>query len=70
MKEALRRALRTFAQSFTGVFLAGIVGLGPVPNLAALRAAAVAAAFAGAVAVVSFAHNLLEDQAPALDTRG
>lgn len=65
MRDALIRGLRTFLQAFLGVFLAistsGMVGPDSLPDLDVLKRAAIAAAWAGAIAVISFAQNAIED---------
>ncbi len=64
MSDALRRSLRTFLQSFTGIFLAAVTTpqlTNAVPGLSTLRAAAVSAAWGGLVSVLSWIQNSLED---------
>jgi len=65
MRDALIRGLRTFLQAFLGVFLAistsGMIGPDSLPDLDVLKRAAIAAAWAGVVALVSFVQNALED---------
>lgn len=65
MRDALIRGIRTFLQAFLGVFLAistsGMVGPDSLPDLDVLKRAAIAAAWAGVVALVSFVQNALED---------
>lgn len=70
MKEAAKRAARTFVQTFLGVYLAGLIGeagdtLAGVADLAVLEKALAA----GIVAVVTFVHNMLETAEPKIDTR-
>lgn len=64
-KQAVRRAARTFFQTF----LAVVVGQGGFTftqtDLALVRSAGIA----GIAAVVSLVHNLLEDTVSAIDTR-
>lgn len=71
MKEASVRAVRTFLQSFLGVFLAGVLN-SEFDGLRALGDIGVweAALAAGIIALVTFLHNLLETQVPQVDTRG
>lgn len=71
MRDALIRAGRTFAQTFIGVFLAGLVGtavttLGDLADLTLLDSAAAA----GIVAVLSFFQNWLETTGEASYDRG
>lgn len=65
MRDPLVRGVRTFLQAFLGVFLAistsGMVGPDSLPDLDVLKRAAIAAAWAGIVALISFGQNLLED---------
>ena len=65
MRDALVRGLRTFLQAFLGVFLAistsGMVGPDSLPDIDVLKRAAIAAGWAGVVALVSFTQNALED---------
>jgi len=65
MRDPLVRGVRTFLQAFLGVFLAistsGMVGPDSLPDLDVLKRAAIAAAWAGVVAVISFTQNVLED---------
>jgi hypothetical protein len=65
MRDAMVRGVRTFLQAFLGVFLAlstsGAMGLDAVPDIEVLKRAAIAAAWAGIVALVSFVQNALED---------
>lgn len=58
VKNAAIRAIRTFAQTFIGVFLAGYAGnsLAELGNLTLLDTAAAA----GIVAVLALAMNLIE----------
>lgn len=65
MSDAARRAIRTFVQAFIGTLvgsgiLSTFVDSGAV-NGDALKKVAVSSVAAGLVAVVSLAHNLLED---------
>ena len=64
MRDPLIRGIRTFLQAFLGVFLAistsGMVGPDSLPDVDVLKRAAMAAAWAGIVAVISFAQNALE----------
>lgn len=61
--DALDQALRTFFQSATGIFLAVLASsqLGFIPSTDALKAAAIAAAWGGFVAVLSFLQNAAEN---------
>lgn len=63
-RDAVVRGLRTFLQAFLGVFLAistsGMVGLDSIPDIDVLKRAAMAAAWAGIIAVISFTQNALE----------
>ena len=65
MRDAAVRGVRTFLQAFLGVFLAlstsGAMGLDAVPDIEVLKRAAIAAAWAGIVALVSFTQNALEE---------
>ena len=65
MRDAVVRGVRTFLQAFLGVFLAlstsGAMGLDAVPDIEVLKRAAIAAAWAGIVALVSFTQNALEE---------
>lgn len=65
MRDAFIRGVRTFLQAFLGVFLAistsGMVGPDSLPDIDVLKRAAIAAAWAGVVALVSFAQNAIED---------
>lgn len=65
MKEAVRRAVRTFFQTFLGV----VIVQGGFTFTEADFAIAKAAVVAGVTAVVVLAHNLLEDRVPQIDTR-
>lgn len=69
LKEAARRAARTFVQVALGVYLAGIAG--PQVNFDALANVGLleSAASAGFVAVLSFVQNAIEDIFPEVDTR-
>ena len=64
-RDAVVRGVRTFLQAFLGVFLAmstsGAIGIGDVPDVDVLKRAAIAAAWAGAIAAIAFAQNALED---------
>lgn len=71
LKSAAVRAARTFAQTFVGVYLAGLVGsatntLGDFANLSLLDSAAAA----GLVAVLSLVQNLLEERTSVSYNRG
>ena len=62
--DALRRAARTFLQSFLGVFLSLMVTpnlADQVPQYGALKTAALAAGWAGVIAVLTAIQNALED---------
>ena len=65
MRDAVVRGVRTFLQAILGVFLAlstsGAMGLDAVPDIEVLKRAAIAAAWAGIVALVSFTQNALEE---------
>jgi len=62
MREAVHRAVRTFVQAWIGVFLGmTLVNPGDVPSPDLLRRAAIAAAWAGVVAVLSWLQNYLEE---------
>lgn len=65
MRDAVIRGLRTFLQAFLGVFLAistsGMVGPDSLPDIDVLKRAAIAAGWAGIVALISFVQNALED---------
>jgi len=64
MRDALIRGIRTFLQAFLGVFLAistsGMIGPDSLPDADVLKRATMAAAWAGVVAVISFAQNAIE----------
>lgn len=66
MSDALRRAIRTWLQTFVGVILAsGVLSAMSETGMvdwAVLKKAAVSAAVAGAVAVLAFGQNYLEDK--------
>lgn len=62
MREAVYRAIRTFLQAWIGVFLAMTVSGDAVPDAGLLRRAAIAAAWAGVVALLSWLQNFLEEQ--------
>jgi len=61
--DVFSRAARTFLQAFIGVFLALTVtgGIAEVPTLDVLQRAALAALWAGFVAVVTWLQNALEE---------
>lgn len=65
MPDSIRRALRTFFQAFVGVLALEVGALLIHPELlydvAWLQRVGIAATAAGLVALVSFAHNALED---------
>lgn len=65
MRDPLVRGVRTFLQAFLGVFLAistsGMIGPDSLPDLDVLKRAAIAAAWAGVVALISFVQNALEN---------
>lgn len=76
LSDPIRRAIRTFAQTFVGLFLISTAGwlaalvtwaqcstssCAAFPSLTPLGRAAVAAGAAAAVALVSFVQNYLED---------
>ena len=65
MRDPLVRGIRTFLQAFLGVFIAlstsGAMGIDSVRDIEVLKRATIAAAWAGIVAVVSFAQNALEE---------
>ena len=59
------RAGRTFIQSFIGIFLALIVSgnaTNTVPDFTFLKTTAIAAAWGGFIALLSFIQNSFEDQ--------
>lgn len=60
MKQAAIRAARTFAQTFIGVYIGGLVASPILTDLANLNLLSTAAA-AGIVGVLAFAQNLLEE---------
>ena len=64
-RDPLVRGVRTFLQAFLGVFLAlstsGAIGVDSVPDLEVLKRAAIAAAWAGLIALIAFVQNALED---------
>lgn len=73
LPEWARRALRTFAQVFAGLFVVSLTGWlddvqqwasggAPFPSLSALGSAAVSAAAAAVSAAVTGLHNWLEDR--------
>lgn len=62
MRNAFIRAGRTFAQTFIGVYLAGLVASPVLEDFANLDLLSSAAA-AGIVAVLSFVQNWLETRA-------
>ncbi len=63
MTDALRRAARTFLQSFLGTLLLSFpaTALGVLPSPEFFARVVTVAAFAGAVAVLSLVQNGLED---------
>jgi hypothetical protein len=67
MSDPIRRALRTFIQSFVGALLASnvlsAVAEQGVVDWSALKKAATAAAFAAIVAVLTYVQNAVEDKA-------
>lgn len=65
MKEAARRALRSFFQGFLAVVIAQGGFTLTQTDIALVRAGAAA----GILAAVVFLHNYLEDHVPAIDTR-
>jgi hypothetical protein len=65
--DAVRRGVRTFVQSFIGIFLATvssahIVSANGIPHLSTLESAVLAAAWGALIAVLAMAQNYLEDQ--------
>lgn len=64
-RDPLVRGARTFLQAFLGVFLAlstsGAIGVDSVPDLEVLKRAAIAAGWAGLIALIAFVQNALED---------
>jgi len=68
MPDSFRRAIRTFAQGFLGVYVLHAVDAGGVTDLAASDAWE-SALVAGVVAVVTYAHNLLDGSKYGPDTR-
>lgn len=64
-KDALSRALRTFFQAFLGVLLTAWIGLslapGELPTWDVAQRVLIAATVAGAIALVSWLQNFLED---------
>ena len=69
MRDAVIRAVRTFAQTAIGVYLAGLVSPDSFEGLADLGLVE-AAVSAGIVAVVSFVQNLLEASSSVAYNRG
>lgn len=65
MRDAAIRGVRTFLQAFLGVFVAlstsGAVGIEAAPDLEVLKRAAVAAGWAGLIALIAFVQNALEE---------
>ena len=62
--DPLVRATRTFVQSFIGIFLALVVSgntTSTVPDFTFIKTAALAAAWGGFIALLSFIQNALED---------
>jgi len=63
--DALRRAVRTFIQSFIGVgmtmFLASYTTPGVLPGIEVMQRIGIAAATAGVISVLTFVQNALED---------
>jgi len=74
MKSALIRAARTFVQAFLGALLTSGVLQAVVDtssiDLSALQSAAISAAAAGVIALMSFTQNLLEEAGLNLGNRG
>ena len=74
MKSALIRAARTFVQAFLGALLTSGVLQAVVDtssiDLSALQSAAISAAAAGVIALMSFVQNLLEEAGLNLGNRG
>lgn len=73
MPDALRRAIRTFVQAFTGVILAQVGGIlldinqGTwIPDLQWLQRIGLSATIAGVIALVTFAQNWAEDNVAAV----
>lgn len=65
--DSVKRGLRTFFQSFTGIFMATmatsqVVAANGVPHLAVVWAAVMAAAWGGVIAVIAYVQNMLEDK--------
>lgn len=65
MSDAVRRAIRTFAQSFLGAFAAsGVLSAfaeAGVVDWTVLKKAGISALIAGIIALMSFIQNALED---------
>lgn len=73
MSDTLRRTVRTFLQAFVPLAAAALLGAlntllewaqdggGPLPDLTSTAWLLVAAALSGGIAVVTWAHNWLED---------
>lgn len=64
MPDSVIRAIRSFMQSFLGIFLALTMtsGIDQVPDVDALKRAGLAALWGGFVALMSFAQNAIEDR--------
>lgn len=69
LPDALRRAIRTFVQSFTGVIIlqAGAIALNVnegtwVPDVDWLKRVGISASAAGVIAVLTYVHNWSEDR--------
>jgi hypothetical protein len=65
VRDPIIRGVRTFLQAFLGVFVAlstsGAIGVDAAPDLEVLKRAAIAAAWAGLIALIAFVQNALED---------
>ncbi len=68
MPDSVRRGIRTFVQAVTAILLLQIgtvatdIGTGNwVPDVIWLKRVAISALIAGAVAIITFVHNLMED---------
>lgn len=64
LPDPVMRAIRTFLQSFLGIFLALSMtsGIDQVPDVDALKRAGLAALWGGFVALITFIQNAIEDR--------
>jgi len=65
LPDSVRRAIRTFIQSFLGTLLTGWIGLnvaaGDLPPVSVAKRLLIAATVAGVIALLTYVQNALED---------